>query len=141
MSATLKYDYVRSTPVWRNAGARYDCVIFNGPNGLEFAKILAFFILHTSTTNYRLALIHQYHSIGHHSPSDYIQLQDQIWKEFILQTALSELFIFFHLPSIIHSSLSRTFQVLIFTFACNSNTICVAPYNSLSFIFVLIFKV
>ena len=88
MSATLKYDYVRSTPVWRNAGARYDCVIFNGPNGLEFAKILAFFILHTSTTNYRLALIHQYRSIGRHSSSEYIQLQDQNRKEFIFADSI-----------------------------------------------------
>ena len=65
----------------------------------------------------------------------------KIGRNLSLWTALSELLIFFHLPSIIHSSLSRTFQVLIFTFACSSNPMCFAPSDSLSFLLVLIFKV
>ena len=88
MSATIKYDYVRSTPQWRKTGARYDCVIFNGLNGLEFASILALFTLRMSTTDLRVALIRRYHSVGRHSSSDYIQLQDVNQIDFIFADSI-----------------------------------------------------
>jgi hypothetical protein len=83
MDATLKYDYVHSTPQWRKTGARYDCVVFNGLNCLEFASILALFTLHTLTIDLCVALICRYHSVGRHSSSDYIQLQDVNQIDFI----------------------------------------------------------
>ena len=84
MSATLKHDLVRSTPDWRSTGTRYDCVVFNGLNGLEFASILGFFTLQTlTTTEHRVALTRRYCSIGRHSSSGYIQLQDTNQIEFI----------------------------------------------------------
>ena len=87
MSATLKYDYVHATPLWRRAGARYDCVVFNGPNSLEFANVLAFFSLRT-TLDHKVALIRRYQSIGCHASSDYIQLQDQNQMEFIFADSI-----------------------------------------------------
>jgi hypothetical protein len=88
MSAALQHDYVRSTPHWRNTGARYDCVVFNGLNGLEFASILALFTVCTLTTDLRVALIRRYHSVGRHSSSDYIQLQDVNQIEFIFADSI-----------------------------------------------------
>ena len=88
MSAAFKQDYVCSTPHWRNTGPRHDCVVFNGLNGLEFASILALFTLRTLTTDLRVALIRRYHSVGRHSSSDYLQLQDVNQIDFIFADSI-----------------------------------------------------
>lgn len=76
MSASLKHDYIRATPKWRKLGARYDAVIINGFEGYEFAHVYAIFAVGIHPVTYHIALVRRYKNAGHHTSSDYIQLQD-----------------------------------------------------------------
>ena len=61
---SLRREYIRATPSWRNGAARYDCVFLNtdpeieGMCGLEVARVLAFFSFVFSDEEYQCALIH-----------------------------------------------------------------------------------
>ncbi len=61
---SLRREYIRATPSWRNGAARYDCVFLNtdpeieGMRGLEVARVLAFFSFVFSDEEYQCALIH-----------------------------------------------------------------------------------
>jgi hypothetical protein len=76
MSAPLKYDLVHASPRWRKKGPRYDCVLINGADQLEFAKVYGCFTVHFSSVTHRVALIHRYQFVGRHQSSEYIELQD-----------------------------------------------------------------
>jgi len=76
MSAALKYDILRATAQWRKQGPRYDSVLINGADRLEFAKVYGCFSVRLSSMTYRVALIHRYQFIGRHRSSEYIELQD-----------------------------------------------------------------
>jgi hypothetical protein len=61
---SIRREYIRSTPSWRNGAARYDCVFLNtdpekeGMCGLEVARVLAFFSFFFNQEEYQCALIH-----------------------------------------------------------------------------------
>jgi hypothetical protein len=61
---SLRREYIRATPSWRNGAARYDCVFLNtdptmeGMRGLEVARVLAFFSFIFNGEEYQCALIH-----------------------------------------------------------------------------------
>jgi hypothetical protein len=77
MSAALRHDYLRATPIWRKLGARYDGALVNGPDGHEFVQIYGFFTVTLHPTIYRVALIRRYCNAERHPSSNYIQLEDQ----------------------------------------------------------------
>ena len=66
----MRQEIIRSTPNWRNAGARYDCAFVNANpesapmNGLEVARILAFFSFYFRGTHYPCALVHWFDRVG-----------------------------------------------------------------------------
>jgi hypothetical protein len=61
---SMRREFIRSTPSWRNGAARYDCVFLNtnpekeGMRGLEVARVLAFFSFIFNEEEYQCALIH-----------------------------------------------------------------------------------
>lgn len=76
MSSILKQDILRATPKWRGKGARYDCVLINGVDGPQFAKVYILFLLSIASNTYRIAFVRHYDSIGRHPSSNYIRLQE-----------------------------------------------------------------
>jgi hypothetical protein len=83
MSAAIKYDYLRATPIWRKQGKRYDAALINGSDGPEFAQVYGFFTVTLCPTIYRVALIRRYRNIGRHPSSNYILLEDKDNIDFI----------------------------------------------------------
>lgn len=84
MSARVKHEYIRATPIWQNQGSRYDCALINGQEGHGFAQVLGFFLVFHPSGDHRVALVNKYRCIGRHKSSDYLQLVQGTSFDFIL---------------------------------------------------------
>lgn len=67
---SMRCEYIRATPTWRNGHARYDCVFVNvqpellGMRGLEVARVFLFFSFSHRATLYPCALVQWFSVIG-----------------------------------------------------------------------------
>ncbi|KAI6146976.1 hypothetical protein EDD17DRAFT_1767457 [Pisolithus thermaeus] len=66
----MRREYIRSCPMWRNEGPRYDCVFVvtdpqaDGMRGLDVARILCFFSFKYQGTLFPCAVVHWFDRIG-----------------------------------------------------------------------------
>ncbi|KAF8424793.1 hypothetical protein L210DRAFT_3615092 [Boletus edulis BED1] len=72
----MRREFIRSTPLWRNEGPRFDCAFVNANpetapmNGLEVVRILAFFSFHFQGNYYPCAAVHWYDRVGDEPDND-----------------------------------------------------------------------
>ncbi|KAF8123085.1 hypothetical protein EV363DRAFT_1404165 [Boletus edulis] len=72
----MRREFIRSTPLWRNEGLRFDCAFVNANpetvpmNGLEVIRILAFFSFHFQGNYYPCAAVHWYDRVGDEPDND-----------------------------------------------------------------------
>lgn len=67
---SMRREYIRATPSWRNGHARYDCIFVNvrpeleGMRGLEVARVFLFFSMAHGDTYYPCALVQWFSTVG-----------------------------------------------------------------------------
>jgi len=73
---SMRREYIRATPAWRNGRPRYDMVFLNsdpsqeGMRGLEVARVMIFFSFVHEGKQYPCALIHWFSRIGEEPDED-----------------------------------------------------------------------
>ncbi|KAI6098291.1 hypothetical protein EDD16DRAFT_1768168 [Pisolithus croceorrhizus] len=66
----MRHEHIRSCPMWRNAGPRFDCIFIvtdpqaEGMRGLDVAHVLCFFLFKYQGTFYPCAVIHWFDRVG-----------------------------------------------------------------------------
>ncbi|KAI5999704.1 hypothetical protein EDD15DRAFT_2160395 [Pisolithus albus] len=66
----MRREYIRSAPMWRNAGPRFDCVFIvtdpqaEGMCSLDVARVLCFFSFKYQGTLYPCAIVHWFDRVG-----------------------------------------------------------------------------
>ena len=72
----MRREFIRSTPLWRNEAPRYDCIFVNvNPdmepmNGLEVARVLAFFSFYSKGSYYPCTVVHWFDYVSDQPDED-----------------------------------------------------------------------